>query len=86
MRTGTINHWGLLLPSDCNHLFLVPLRKIAGFSSYQAISGALDSYEHEGFQGGQIANAVWKSHEILTIAQSQDLKILDVQLMMTPLL
>ena len=56
-------------------LFLVPLRKIVGFSSYQAISGASDSYEHEGFQGGQIANAVWKSHEILTITQSQDLKI-----------
>ena len=52
-----------------------PIRKIAGFSSYHAISGALDNYEHEGFQGGQIANAVWKSHEILTIAQSQDLKI-----------
>ena len=87
VRTSTINHWGFLLPSDCNHLFLVFLSKIVGFSSCQAISGALDSYEDEGLEDVSYYQCCLEesqgSHNF-SIPNIEDL--LDVQLMMAPLL
>ena len=74
MRTSIVYHCELILPSDCNHLHLVILTYMTGFSESQTICGALDSYEWEEYNRCQITNAVWKSLKVLTIVQFQKWK------------
>ena len=87
MRTSTIYHCELIFPSNCNHLHLVLLTNIVGFSDCRAICGALDSYECEEYEDMSNYQCCLKesqgSHNFL-IPTMKD--FLDVQLMMTTIL